>query len=93
MLDPFLEHKLRCIMIAEDMTDPTNLISYDHDLHGPKHYAICSHPECNYIDVVAPEEHFGFCERCDTNTMLNAPWLANFGWRPPTVEEMQAARA
>ena len=39
--------------------------------------AICMSPDCNYTTEYEPDQREGFCEACDTTTVVSALVLAN----------------
>lgn len=39
--------------------------------------AICMNPDCDYTAELEPDQHRGWCEECQANTMKSALILAN----------------
>ncbi len=44
---------------------------------------ICMNEDCNFICEVEPDQHYGWCENCETGTVKSLSELIIEGFKPP----------
>jgi hypothetical protein len=49
--------------------------TFPEDVHDSLHPAICMNKECDYSTEMEPDQDRGWCENCETNTVVSAGML------------------